>query len=119
MKNVSLSLFLVLSVFAGNVNAQMIEPTMTDDSTSVAHSILPVDGIITYLPHDSMYTTDHISSSAGKIRFTPLVNFFFRPEGTFDYKEAGMPIDTGQLNFYLRGDFGGNPSQNVAFQFNT
>lgn len=93
---------------------------MPDDSASIAHSILPVDGIISYLPEDTLYQTDHLSSSSGKIRFTPTVNFFFRPEGTFNYKEAGLPIDTGQLNFYLRGDFGGKISlpKNIDMVFN-
>lgn len=120
MKYLILSLFLVLNVLAGNLDAQMNEPMMPGDTTTVAHSILPVDGIIEYMPHDSMYTPDYIGSSSGKIRFTPLVNFFFRPEGTFDYKEAGLPIDTGNLNFYLRGDFGGKISlpKNIDMVFN-
>ncbi len=120
MKYLILSLFLVLNVLAGNLDAQMNEPMMPGDTTTVAHSILPVDGIIEYMPHDSMYTPDYIGSSSGKIRFTPLVNFFFRPEGTFDYKEAGLPIDTGHLNFYLRGDFGGKISlpKNIDMVFN-
>ncbi|MEO5906485.1 MAG: alginate export family protein, partial [Saprospiraceae bacterium] len=46
--------------------------------------------------------------------------FFFRPESTINYKEAGIAEDTGQLNFYLRGDFGGRLSlpKNIDMVFN-
>jgi hypothetical protein len=120
MKYCILSLFFVLNVLAGILDAQMNQPMMTDDSTTTAHSILPSDGIIEYLPLDSVYKTDHLQSASGRIRFTPLINFFFRPEGTSDYKEAGLPIDTGHLNFYLRGDFGGKISlpKNIDMVFN-
>ena len=120
MKYLILSLFIVINVWATNLEAQMNEPLINDDSTAASHSVLPVDGIIEYMPHDSMYTPDYLGSSSGKIRFTPLVNFFFRPEGTSDYKEAGLPIDTGHLNFYLRGDFGGKISlpKNIDMVFN-
>lgn len=74
-------------------------------SQSGTHSILPIDGVIEYLPKDSVDNSVMPEGSA-KIRFNPTVNFFFRPEFTSNYKEAGLPIDTGQLNFYLRGDIG-------------
>ena len=119
MKNILLAL-LTLFLLCMKSYAQEINSTIVSDSTDTAHSILPVDGIIEYMPHDSIYTPDYIGSSSGKIQFTPLVNFFFRPEGTFDYKEAGLPIDTGHLNFYLRGDFGGKISlpKNIDMVFN-
>src|SRR6188508_2554689 len=102
MKNTSLAILILLTILGNNVFAQETNPTEMSDSTEVAHSILPVDGIIQYLPHDTLFKVDALVSTSGKIRFTPMINFFFRPEGTFDYKEAGLPIDTGHLNFYLR-----------------
>ena len=117
MKNLLLAvLTLPLSVI---LNAQSAS-IMSVDSVALPHSILPVDGIIEYLPKDSNYLPDAMLSTGGKIRFTPTVNFFFRPEGTFDYKEAGLPVDTGHLNFYLRGDIGGKLTlpRNVDFVFN-
>ena len=120
MKNILLTAFLLSWVLAGNLHAQVNEPMISGDTSLTAHSVLPIDGIIEYLPKDTLYIPDHIKSSNDKIRFTPLVNFFFRPEGTSDYKEAGMPIDTGHLNFYLRGGFGGKLSlpKNIDMVFN-
>ena len=120
MKKIYITTLLLSSMFAANLHAQTSEMMMNDDTSSVTHSVLPVDGIIEYLPKDTFYVPDHIKSSNDKIRFTPMVNFFFRPEGTSDYKEAGMPIDTGHLNFYLRGAFGGKLSlpKNVDMVFN-
>lgn len=69
------------------------------------HAILPADGVIAYLPQDTTYEDKPVALSQ-HIRFLPTANFFFRPETTIDYKEAGMPEDTGGLNFYLRGAFG-------------
>ena len=54
MKNVSLLVFLALCLIAGNLDAQMNEPMMTDDSTGMAHAVLPVDGIIEYLPNEKL-----------------------------------------------------------------
>ncbi len=71
-----------------------------------AHAILPADGILPYLPKDTVGQGDQPIALTRHIRFLPKANFFFRPETTMDYKEAGMPEDTGGLNFYLRGDFG-------------
>lgn len=120
MKNTTLAILLLLFGFCNNIAAQDSHPVMLGDTTEITHSILPVDGIIPYLPNDPYYVVDPITSVNQKIRFTPTVNFFFRPEGTSDYKEAGLPIDTGHLNFYLRGDFGGKISlpKNIDMVFN-
>ncbi|MBK9985176.1 MAG: alginate export family protein [Saprospiraceae bacterium] len=128
--NLLLSFILFVSLI-GNVKAQYQSSTVEDNSTEAAHSILPADGIIPYLPRDTGYFSDiHLplkdDGSVGsmpppdKVQFTPLVNFFFRPEGTFEYKEAGLARDTGHLNFYLRGDFGGKVSlpKNIDMVFN-
>lgn len=87
---------------------------------TIAHSILPADGVISYLPQDSSVAATPSILSTDKLRFTPLVNFFFLPEGTHNYKEAGLAVDTGYLNFYLRGDFGARLSlpKNVDMVFN-
>src|SRR6185436_16952386 len=74
------------------------------------HSVLPADGIISYLPKDTSYFGAEAMPLTSKIQFKPTVNFFFIPETTINYKGAGMPEDTGHLNFYLRGDFGGRLS---------
>lgn len=71
-----------------------------------AHSILPIDGIIPYLPKDTSAAATPAILSSNKLQFTPQINFFFLPEGTLNYKGAGLAVDTGHLNFYLRGDFG-------------
>jgi len=114
-----ITLFLLLNL-AGIVNAQVSDISNEGDSLELAHSILPSDGIVPYLPQDAEYFKAEPLASTSKIRFVPTVNFFFRPEGTFNYKEAGLPIDTGQLNFYLRGDFGGKISlpKNIDMVFN-
>ncbi|MBK9106614.1 MAG: alginate export family protein [Saprospiraceae bacterium] len=119
MKNLYFAALLLLQPLTGRIAAQDSN-SMTPDSMTNPHSILPVDAIIEYMPHDTMRRPDPIMTVSRKVSFTPLVNFFFRPEGTFDYKEAGMQIDTGQLNFYLRGDIGGRLSlpRNVDFVFN-
>jgi hypothetical protein len=85
-----------------------------------ARSILPSDGIITYLPEDTTGSMEAKTIAANNISFKPSVNFFFRPETTNNYKEAGMPEDTGKLNFYLRGDVGAILSlpKNIDFVFN-
>lgn len=106
---ICLSLFLVVG-WSGNINAQFTTINMEGPTEQVAHSVLPVDGIIPYLPKDSAYFIEETNTVSPRIQFTPLVNFFFRPETTSNYKEAGLPIDTGHLNFYLRGDFGGRLS---------
>ena len=79
-------------------------------SNEVPHSVLPTDGVIEYLPKDSAYFKDDLEMSTGKISFDPSVYFFFRPESTINYKEAGIAEDTGHLNFFLRGDIGGTLS---------
>lgn len=106
MKNLILAAILLFISLVGNLNAQALEtPEML--STEVAHSILPIDGVITYLPKDTGYIEETSTISNDHVWFKPTANFFFRPEGTFNnYKGAGLPIDTGGLNFYLRGDFG-------------
>ncbi|HXR82403.1 MAG TPA: hypothetical protein VN763_15865, partial [Saprospiraceae bacterium] len=106
MKNLLLASLLLLLPLAGEINAQLAEPISENTATEAAHSILPNDAIIRYMPRDANYNPTESTLSNGKIQFMPTVNFFFRPEGTFNYKEAGLPIDTGGLNFYLRGDFG-------------
>ncbi|MBK9491220.1 MAG: alginate export family protein [Haliscomenobacter sp.] len=89
------------------------------NSTETAHSILPADGIIQYLPKDTSAAATPAILSTNKLQFTPQVNFFFLPEGTLNYKEAGLAVDTGHLNFYLRGDFGAKLSlpKNVDMVF--
>jgi hypothetical protein len=118
MKNLLLAAILFVAL-SGMLHAQTND-ALVNDSIGLPHSILPVDGIIEYLPKDTLYTPDVMISLGNKVRFTPLVNFFFRPEGTCNYKEAGMPEDTGGLNFYLRGDIGGRLSlpKNIDFVFN-
>ncbi len=101
------SLHLLLTF--GYLTAQVTSPPLVNPD-DVVHSVLPADGVIPYLPYDSAYTAEEPSLSSRKVQFTPLVYFFFRPESTINYKEAGMPEDTGQLNFYLRGDIGGKLS---------
>ncbi len=113
-------IILFLMVRGVELNAQVTQVSVEDYSNEAPHSILPADGIIDYLPNDSFYfNTDKIISTK-KVQFSPLVNFFFRPEATVNYKEAGFPIDTGHLNFYLRGDFGGKISlpKNIDMVFN-
>lgn len=83
------------------------EPTT---NSNAPHSVLPADGVIEYLPKDSAYFENDVKLSTGKITFDPSVYFFFRPESTINYKEAGMAEDTGHLNFFLRGDIGGTLS---------
>lgn len=97
----SLLLFLNTSLLA------QLNDSLKNTSTEIAHSILPVDGVITYLPKDSAFHAETSTINNDYVWFKPTANFFFRPEGTFNnYKGAGLPIDTGGLNFYLRGDFG-------------
>lgn len=87
--------------------------------SEAAHSILPADGIIQYLPKDTSSASAPAILSTNKLQFTPQVNFFFLPEGTLNYKGAGLAVDTGHLNFYLRGDFGAKLSlpKNVDMVF--
>ncbi|AEE48899.1 alginate export family protein [Haliscomenobacter hydrossis] len=94
-------------------------PAMAQSSNEAAHSILPADGIIQYLPKDTSAAASPAILSTNKLQFTPQVNFFFLPEGTLNYKEAGLAVDTGHLNFYLRGDFGAKLSlpKNVDMVF--
>ncbi|HJW31452.1 MAG TPA: hypothetical protein VJ508_19620, partial [Saprospiraceae bacterium] len=92
--------FLVVIAFAVSMNAQSA-------SKDMAHSILPADGVLTYEPVDTLSDQPDIIPSHGKVQFIPKAYFFFRPETTGNYKEAGITEDTGHLNFYLRGDFGG------------
>ena len=60
------------------------------NSNEAPHSVLPADGVIEYLPKDSAYFQDDVKLSTGKISFDPSVYFFFRPESTINYKEAGI-----------------------------
>lgn len=100
------NLFAILLLVCWYLNAGAQETNMNiDPSREVIHTILPADGIVPYLPRDSGYYSEPVILSP-QIGFKPLVNFFFRPETTSNYKEAGMREDTGHLNFYLRGDFG-------------
>ena len=119
MKNLCFATLFMLHPLTGSIVAQD-NNTLTTDTINAPHSILPVDAILEYMPLDTMRRPDPLMTISRKVSFTPLVNFFFRPEGTFDYKEAGMQIDTGHLNFYLRGDIGGRLSlpRNVDFVFN-
>ncbi len=120
MKNLHYISLLLLMFATENTYGQEAASTSTETFDLKAHSVLPVDGIIQYLPIDTTYLNNPEKMGTGKVQFTPLVNFFFRPEGTFNYKEAGLPIDTGHLNFYLRGDFGGKISlpKNIDMVFN-
>lgn len=120
MKNKSLTAVLLLLFFTGLLNAQA---TMENENTATAaaHSILPIDGVITYLPKDTAFHAETSTIKNDYVGFKPTANFFFRPEGTFNnYKGAGLPIDTGGLNFYLRGDFGARISlpKNIDMVFN-
>lgn len=121
MKKNLLLVLILLQFFGIELNAQNTSMPEESYSTEAAHSILPADGIIPYLPGDTAYFSDirlplMADGSLGsmplqnRVQFTPLVNFFFRPETTSNYKEAGLSEDTGHLNFYLRGDFGGKLS---------
>lgn len=89
------------------------------NANEAAHSILPADGIIQYLPKDITAATTPAILSTNKLQFTPQINFYFLPEGTLNYKGAGLAVDTGHLNFYLRGDFGAKLSlpKNVDMVF--
>ncbi len=120
MKNVLPAVLLLLLSLCGRMEAQVPGTPEGNTSTEVAHSILPVDGIITYLPKDTTFLPAASALSNDQITFKPTANFFFRPEGTSNYKEAGLPIDTGGLNFYLRGDFGARISlpKNIDMVFN-
>lgn len=84
------------------------------------HSILPMDGVIPYFSPDTSRLNDFALLSSGTIKFKPTVNFFFRPETTSHYKEAGVQEDTGHLNFYLRADVGAKISlpKNIDMVFN-
>jgi hypothetical protein len=109
---------LILS-FAVGLKAQTVAQENT--SAEVAHSILPNDGVISYLPKDSSFNAETSTINNDFIWFKPTANFYFRPEATFNnYKEAGLPVDTGGLNFYLRGDFGAKISlpKNINLVFN-
>jgi len=108
-RNLFLNITLIF-ILAGNIHAQYASTPMEDYSAEEPHSVLPADGIISYLPDDSTYFNTGINTSSGRVRFQPLAYFFFRPETTSNYKEAGLPEDKGHLNFYLRGDFGGKLS---------
>ena len=120
MKKHLLIIFILYLCITGNVNAQIASDSIEDYSNEASHSVLAADGIIPYLPNDTAYFKTEANLSTSKIQFKPLVNFFFRPETTSNYKEAGMPEDTGHLNFYLRGDFGGKISlpKNIDVVFN-
>jgi hypothetical protein len=99
--------FALLWYFGENVNAQSAVPPIENSAQELPHSILPSDGIVEYMPNDTSYDSEEPRPAAGKVLFSPLANFFFRPEFTKNYKEAGMRLDTGNYNFYLRGNFGG------------
>ncbi len=131
MKYYLLLIFFFIGSMISKVNAQYTSSLPEDYSSEAAHSILPADGIIPYLPIDTDYFSDihlrlmddgslSVMPLQKKVQFNPLVNFFFRPEGTSNYKEAGIARDTGHLNFYLRGDFGGRVSlpKNIDMVFN-
>jgi hypothetical protein len=106
MKNKLPAVLLLLLPMAGRIHAQVSDNIPSDTSAAKAHSVLPNDAILSYLPKDNTYNPAESMISNGKIQIKPTTYFFFRPEGTFNYKEADLPIDTGGLNFYLRGDFG-------------
>jgi hypothetical protein len=112
----------VLLLFVVNTTMQaQYSDSLKNTSTEIAHSILPIDGVIPYLPKDSSFNSENITINNDYAWFKPTANFFFRPEGTFNnYKGAGLPIDTGGLNFYLRGDFGARISfpKNIDMVFN-
>lgn len=120
MKSNPFFAILLLLLASGKIAGQQAEPETAEPFDLKAHTILPVDGVLQYMPVDTSYLNNPEKFGTGKVQFTPLVNFFFRPEGTFNYKEAGMPLDTGQLNFYLRGDIGGRLSlpKNIDMVFN-
>ncbi len=101
----AITILLLAAVYqAGHGQSNLSSGTSTADES--AHSILPADGIISYMPEDTSDPDDQPLALTRHIRFMPTANFFFRPETTADYKEAGIQEDTGGLNFYLRGDFG-------------
>ena len=111
MKNFPLTTAVAI-LLCCNLHAQhMPEPELKFNAqynpTRLVHSILPFDGIVPYLPFDTSFVESQMISSEDGVHFIPKINFFFRPENTNNYKEAGLPIDTGHLNFYLRGDIGG------------
>ncbi len=120
MKNCRISHLLLLFFFAGGLSAQYTPASNEDYSAEEAHSVLPADGVLNHMPVDSSYFGTSSAPIGNKISFTPTVYFFFRPESTINYKEAGIAEDTGQLNFYLRGDFGGRLSlpKNIDMVFN-
>jgi hypothetical protein len=108
---VCLTVLMLLMQVTLSLNAQ--------NANEAAHSILPADGIIQYLPKDTTAATTPAIFSTNKLQFTPQINFYFLPEGTLNYKGAGLAVDTGHLNFYLRGDFGAKLSlpKNVDMVF--
>ncbi len=120
MKNILLNSVILLLFITGKISGQQAVSNSAETFDLKAHAILPVDGVIQYQPVDTTYLNNPEKIGTGKVQFTPLVNFFFRPEGTFNYKEAGLPVDTGHLNFYLRGDIGGRLSlpKNIDMVFN-
>jgi hypothetical protein len=85
-----LALVLLMQVFL-SLNAQ--------NTNEAAHSILPADGIIQYLPKDTTAATTPAILSTNKLQFTPQINFYFLPEGTLNYKGAGLAVDTGHRSF--------------------
>jgi len=95
------ALVFFLFAFSASTIAQNQNP-----ENELPHSILPADGVIPYLPVDSSHLKDQSVIATNDVSFKPTVNFFFRPEATSNYKEAGMKEDTGHLNFYLRADVG-------------
>ncbi len=83
----------------------LLKAQATDHSCE-PFSILPSDNPLEYQPKHDSVPFGSFGKAGGKLKFTPLVNFFFRPEFTYNYKEAGQPIDTSYFNFYLRTDLG-------------
>jgi len=120
MKNKALASLVMLIFITVGIKAQDSPSKPDSTSNETAHSILPNDGIIRYLPKDERYHAEINTLTYGHFGFRPTANFYFRPEGTFNYKGAAMPIDTGGLNFYLRGDFGARITlpKNIDLVFN-
>lgn len=95
----------MLLLWCGIARAQDEPPSNDHVPTEQPHSVLPADGVVSYLPEHARPVTESVAVSKD-VSVRPTSYFYFRPEGTNNYKEAGRALDTSHLNFYLRADVG-------------